>query len=100
MNILFLGYGRDETKLIEFLEADGHQVTRLGPQAGVHPESKLVKEADMIISYGYCKILKKAHIDAVDGKIINLHVSYPPWIVTGKQHQCVLSSKSCNSHMR
>lgn len=34
---------------------------------------------DLIISYNYNYIISKSCIDAVDGRIINMHISYLPW---------------------
>jgi methionyl-tRNA formyltransferase len=34
---------------------------------------------DFAVSYGYRHIIKKSVIDLLNGKIINLHISYLPW---------------------
>ena len=74
MNILFLGYDRSETKIIDFLEADGNIVTCISPLEDIESTN----DVDMIISYGYKKIINKKLIDKFKNRIINVHISLLP----------------------
>jgi methionyl-tRNA formyltransferase len=73
MKILFLGYGKDETKLIDFLISRNHDVTN---------SSKKIENLsgyDLIISFGYRYIFKDSQLKYLKRPIINLHVSYLPF---------------------
>ena len=53
--ILFLGYNRDRTKLIDFLLSQGCEV---------HYTDNMIDrfEYDLIVCFGYRKILKSGHL--------------------------------------
>ena len=72
-SILFLGYDRSRTRIIQELENVGCQVT--------HKSEKInsLVGFDLIISFGYRHILKREVIRGTDAPIINLHISYLPW---------------------
>jgi len=72
-SILFLGYDRSQTKLIEELEKVGCHVT--------HKAEKLdsLKGFDLIISFGYRHILSKVAILEAKAPVLNLHISFLPW---------------------
>lgn len=76
MKILFLG-GNLAKCLADWLQEQGEEV--------VYKEDKMsiteVKEIspEMIVSYNYKYIISKEVLDAVNGKAINLHISYLPW---------------------
>lgn len=71
--VLFLGYARDETSLIDALLASGCQVT--------HSKAPIqsTQGFDLVISFGYQHILKKSLIDSSPAPMINLHISLLPW---------------------
>lgn len=75
MRILFLGYDDTVTSLIRFLRSKGHDVS--------HTQEKIntdyVCDFHWLISFGYRHIISKDVIDAMGGKIINLHISYLPY---------------------
>ena len=70
--ILFLGYNRDRTKLIDFLLNQGCEV---------HYTDKMIDrfEYDLIVCFGYRKILKSSTLAKISCPIINLHISYLPY---------------------
>lgn len=72
-SILFLGYDRSQTRLIEELEKAGCHVT--------HKAEKLdsLKGFDVVISFGYRHILSKVAILGAKVPVINLHISFLPW---------------------
>lgn len=72
MKILFLS---PHLHLIKFLEAQEDKVVQFEDKI----DENFAQSFDWIISYGYRHIIKKAVIDAVNGRIINLHISYLPW---------------------
>jgi methionyl-tRNA formyltransferase len=73
MKILFLGYDRTKTSLIDFLINRGHVVTCA---------SKKILDFstfDMVISFGYSHIIKEPEILTLKRPIINLHISFLPY---------------------
>ena len=70
--ILFLGYNRDRTKLIDFLLSQGCEV---------HYTDNMIDrfEYDLIVCFGYRKILKSSTLAKISCPIINLHISYLPY---------------------
>lgn len=71
--ILFLGYSRKETRLIDYLEKKN---------CIVEHSSKHIKEKrnyNFAISFGYRHILSQETISNLNFKIINLHISYLPF---------------------
>jgi len=71
--ILFLGYGKSQTKLIDAL---------INKNCEVHHTQDLIRDNlnyDLIISFGYRHILKKNVICGVGSPIFNLHISYLPF---------------------
>lgn len=71
--ILFLGYSREQTSLIDDLVSKQCEVW--------HTEEKILSTFgyDLVISYGYRYMLKKSVIEGSKVPIINLHISYLPW---------------------
>jgi methionyl-tRNA formyltransferase len=71
--VLFLGYTRDQTGIIDDLVNANCEVW--------HTQEKIetTQGYDLAISYGYRHILKKSIIESSDAPIINLHISYLPW---------------------
>ena len=76
MKILFLG-GNLAKDLADWLTSQGEEV--------IYREDKLITDdvkelsPDFIISYNYKYIISKEIIDFVNGKAINLHISYLPF---------------------
>ncbi len=70
--ILFLGYNRDKTKLIDFL---------LSSDCEIHHTTKMVHKFnyDLILCFGYRHILKASTLAKISCPIINLHISYLPY---------------------
>tara|TARA_B100000686_G_scaffold355323_2_gene472637 strand:+ start:993 stop:1541 length:549 start_codon:yes stop_codon:yes gene_type:complete len=73
MKILFLGYGKDETKLIEFLINRNHEVTNSSNKI------ENISGYDLVISFGYRYIFKDCQLNSLRRPIINLHISYLPF---------------------
>ena len=77
MKILFLGYSRKETNLIDFIKKFKKNIYLK------HSKSKLnfktIKNYDLIICYGYRHIIESKIIDKFKKNIINLHISYLPY---------------------
>ena len=71
--ILFLGYNRAQTKLIDALAVNNCTVD--------HTEEKIgsIRGYDCLISYGYKHILRQDVIDGFGCPIFNLHLSYLPY---------------------
>lgn len=74
MNILFLGYSKEQTKLVEFLE-QRYRVYNTSDKVS----EDFIKNFDWIISFGYRHILTKSQLDSINGCAINLHISYLPF---------------------
>jgi len=72
---LFLGYGKKKTILIDFLKKKGIQVKHLKRDLNNND----LKDINLIISFGYNKILSKNILDNVSRPPINLHMSYLPY---------------------
>ena len=71
--ILFLGYSREETRLINFLE-NKHCIV---DHSRKHIEG--IMNYNFAISFGYRHVLSKETISNLNFKIINLHISYLPF---------------------
>jgi len=71
--ILFLGYSREQTSLVDDLVSKKCEVW--------HTDEKIQSTIgyDLVISYGYRHILKKEIIESSTAPIVNLHISYLPW---------------------
>ncbi|MCH9853057.1 MAG: hypothetical protein K0U45_06090 [Alphaproteobacteria bacterium] len=70
--ILFLGYERDKTRLIDAL---------IEYNCDVHYGNQPIDSVnyDLIVSFGYRHIFKKRVLDALNCPIVNLHISYLPF---------------------
>lgn len=73
MNILFLGYNRQETSLIDFLEKRDHKVA-----CSCNKNINLAGY-DLVISYGYPFIIQNREIQTSKRPIINLHIAFLPY---------------------
>ena len=72
MKILFLGY--EKCKLIDFLSS---KYNVFQTEKIITPSD--VKGFDSVVSFGYRHIIRKNVLDALKGRIINLHISYLPY---------------------
>lgn len=75
MKILFLGYGREHTRLIDFLTRGGDELVNISDE--VDPYALL--KFDLALSFGYRHIIGKSAIRNARRPIINLHMSYLPY---------------------
>ena len=71
--ILFLGYDREQTNLIDALIAKRCSIDYSSGKIEAR------KGYDCVISYGYRHIIRQDAIDQLDCPIFNLHVSYLPY---------------------
>ncbi len=71
--VLFLGYTREQTTLVDALVNANCEVW--------HTQEKIdsTQGFDFVISYGYRHIIKNPIIKSSKAPIINLHISYLPW---------------------
>jgi methionyl-tRNA formyltransferase len=71
--VLFLGYDRSETKLID-------QVSDLGIEV-MHSDEPLesLEDFDLVVSFGYRHLIPSAVIDNSCCPLVNLHISLLPW---------------------
>lgn len=76
MKILFLGYKKNKTKLIDFLKNKDHEVIEFGNQS---LKKKDIISAELIICYGYKKKISNHLLKLSNKPIINLHISYLPY---------------------
>jgi len=75
--ILFLGYDKKKTKLIE--EIKFHKKNISIKQTKKKVNLKTLKKFDTIISFGYRHVIDKKIIKNLKTPIINLHISYLPY---------------------
>ena len=74
--IYFLGYRNSKTKIINFLRKKNFAVIEYKQKILAN---NIAKKADLIISFGYRKIIKKNILKLTKRPIINLHISYLPF---------------------
>lgn len=72
MQVLFLGYDRTQTRLIDAMIAAGCEVHHSRSPVGV-------VQYDLIISFGYRHIVGREVIRGINCPILNLHISYLPF---------------------
>ena len=72
-NILFLGYGRNETSLIDHLIKYNCEVNQ------TNNPIKEIRDFDLAISFGYRHIISNKLLENCGTPIINLHISLLPW---------------------
>ena len=75
MKVLLLSSYRKQ--LVEFLELDKDEV--IVTEEKINSGSKILKDIDFIISYGYRCVFKEDLIKLFPNKIINIHISFLPW---------------------
>ncbi len=74
--IYFFGYSKKKTRLINFLKKKNFEIKTLYNKRLTH---KIARRADLIISFGYRKLIPKKIINSTKRPIINLHISYLPY---------------------
>tara|TARA_B100001057_G_C22862247_1_gene955005 strand:+ start:3929 stop:4489 length:561 start_codon:yes stop_codon:yes gene_type:complete len=74
MKCLFLGYNRKKTKIIKFIEKEGLDVHQTDLSVNEN-----ISNYDLIISFGYRRIIKRKILKLAKRPIINLHMSYLPF---------------------
>ena len=77
INILFLGYSSSDTCLINFLKRKNFKVTHFNSKKILNLSEAM--KFDLIISFGYSRIISKTVVKNVLRPIINLHMSYLPF---------------------
>ncbi|BDW96816.1 hypothetical protein MACH10_25010 [Thalassospira tepidiphila] len=70
--VLFLGYNRDQTSLIDVLSEAGCDVDH-----SVDPIEEV--DYDLIVSFGYRHIISQNTLNRITCPIMNLHISYLPY---------------------
>ena len=73
-SILFLGYDKFQTKIIEALEDKNCNVTHQSSNL-----NKISNDFDIIISFGFKHVIKDDLLQSITVPILNLHQSYLPW---------------------
>ena len=74
--IFFLGYDQNKTKIIKFLKYKNLSVTQLRQK---RIEKINISPNDLIISFGYRRIIPKKILSKRRTPIVNLHLSYLPF---------------------
>lgn len=75
--ILFLGYDSKKTRLIKFLKKKGFEVVQ---HKNFNLSQAIIKKNfELILSFGYKKIIKEKIIHQLNRPIVNLHMSYLPY---------------------
>ncbi len=72
---LFLGYKKNQTSLINFLRKKNFQIKNFQKI----PPLKEFQNSDLIISFGFRKIISGNIIKKIKKPIINIHLSYLPY---------------------
>lgn len=73
MRVLFLSSDVTPTTLPEFIRSRGHEVSR------EHGPLSDLSGYDVIVSFGYRHLLRKAAISSANRPPLNLHISYLPY---------------------
>ena len=74
MKCLFLGYNRKKTRIIKFIEKKGIDVHQTD-----QPINESISKYDLVISFGYRRLIKSRILTLARRPIINLHMSYLPF---------------------
>jgi methionyl-tRNA formyltransferase len=72
---LFLGYKKNQTSLIDFLKNKNFIVKNYQKI----PALKIFKKSDLILSFGFRKIISEKFIKKIKKPIFNIHLSYLPF---------------------
>ena len=80
---LFLGYGKSQTSLIQYIENKKiHKGKKLYVFDVTHKKKfniDNINKFDVVISFGLREVIKKNILSNINTKIINLHMSYLPY---------------------
>ena len=74
--IIFLGYRSKKTNLIKFLRSKKNIVSEFGNN---RINKKDITSSDLIISFGYKRIIENELLKLAKIPILNLHASYLPY---------------------
>ena len=72
---LFLGYKEKQTSLINFLKKKNFKIQNYQKI----PTLKIFEQSDLIVSFGFRKIISKNIIKKIKKPIYNIHMSYLPF---------------------
>ena len=72
---LFIGYNKKKTILINFLERSGVDVVHTND----HLTVSIADTFDILVSFGYTKLLNIEFLKRLNGLPINLHMSFLPF---------------------
>ena len=72
--ILFLGYSKQESKVIENLQSRNFNIFQSSEKI-----DRVQKNIDLIVSFGYKHILSTQLIEETKTPIVNIHLSLLPW---------------------
>ena len=72
---LFLGYKENQTSLINFLKKKNFTIKNYQKI----PPLKIFKKSDLILSFGFRKIIKENILKKLKKPIFNIHLSYLPF---------------------
>ena len=72
---LFLGYNQNQTSLINFLKNKNFVVKNYKKI----PSFKIFRQSDLIVSFGFRKIIRESFIKKLNRPIFNIHMSYLPF---------------------
>ena len=72
---LFLGYKEKQTSLINFLKKKNFKIQNYQKI----PSLKIFEQSDLIVSFGFRKIISKNIIKKIKKPIYNIHMSYLPF---------------------
>jgi methionyl-tRNA formyltransferase len=72
---LFLGYKKNQTSLIDFLKNKNFIIKNYQKI----PPLKIFKKSDLILSFGFRKIISEKFIKIIKKPIFNIHLSYLPF---------------------
>ena len=76
MKVIILGYKKKQTKIFSFLKKKNIEVIELGQK---NLDSKIIDKRDLVLSFGYRKIINTKILKKLHRPIVNLHISYLPY---------------------
>lgn len=76
MKVIILRFKKKQTKIFWFLKKSKIKVIELGQR---NIDLKIIDKNDLVLSFGYRKIIKNEIIKRLHRPIINLHISYLPY---------------------
>jgi methionyl-tRNA formyltransferase len=72
---LFLGYNQKQTSIIKFLKKNNFIVNNFKNI----PKLIYFKQSDLIVSFGFRKLINKKILSTITCPIVNIHLSYLPY---------------------